>query len=75
MLAEHGVDPLKTDVGHIMQSIFLIASNAAAILPGYWALRQKVLILSFLFECSSFPPIGKMGLFVVISLWAMASSF
>uniref|UniRef100_A0A5B7BQZ2 EGF-like domain-containing protein n=1 Tax=Davidia involucrata TaxID=16924 RepID=A0A5B7BQZ2_DAVIN len=27
--------------GHIWQSIFLIASNAAAVLPAYWALRQK----------------------------------
>ncbi|XP_042001926.1 uncharacterized protein LOC121751274 [Salvia splendens] len=27
--------------GHIKQSIFLIASNAAAILPAYWALRNK----------------------------------
>ncbi|KAI3843155.1 hypothetical protein MKX03_008546 [Papaver bracteatum] len=27
--------------GHIWQSITLIASNAAAILPAYWALRQK----------------------------------
>lgn len=29
-------------VGHIRQSIFLIASNAAAVLPAYWALRNKV---------------------------------
>ncbi|XP_010523764.1 PREDICTED: uncharacterized protein LOC104802040 [Tarenaya hassleriana] len=27
--------------GHIVQSIALIASNAAALLPAYWALRQK----------------------------------
>ncbi|XP_057780584.1 uncharacterized protein LOC130999105 isoform X2 [Salvia miltiorrhiza] len=27
--------------GHIKQSIFLIASNAAAVLPAYWALRNK----------------------------------
>ncbi|XP_044969801.1 uncharacterized protein LOC123429886 isoform X2 [Hordeum vulgare subsp. vulgare] len=29
--------------GHIRQSVFLIASNAAAILPAFWALRQKFL--------------------------------
>ncbi|KAH9604129.1 hypothetical protein KSS87_010469 [Heliosperma pusillum] len=28
-------------VGHKWQSILLVASNAAAILPAYWALRQK----------------------------------
>ncbi|KAL6842424.1 hypothetical protein ACP4OV_027851 [Aristida adscensionis] len=27
--------------GHMWQSVFLIASNAAAILPAFWALRQK----------------------------------
>ncbi|KAJ0258657.1 Transmembrane protein-like protein [Hirschfeldia incana] len=27
--------------GHIIQSIALIASNAAALLPAYWALRQR----------------------------------
>ncbi|KAL8499938.1 hypothetical protein ACS0TY_019805 [Phlomoides rotata] len=27
--------------GHIKQSIFLIASNAAAVFPAYWALRNK----------------------------------
>ncbi|PNY08608.1 transmembrane protein [Trifolium pratense] len=27
--------------GHILQSVFLIGSNAAAILPAFWALRQK----------------------------------
>ena len=32
-------------VGHIWQSISLIASNAAAVLPAYWALRQKVLFI------------------------------
>ncbi|XP_016487526.1 uncharacterized protein LOC107807618 isoform X1 [Nicotiana tabacum] len=32
---------LKTDVGHMWQSISLIASNAAALLPAYWALRHK----------------------------------
>ena len=37
---------LKTDVGHIWQSISLIASNAAFILPAYWALRQKVILAS-----------------------------
>ncbi|KAI4328818.1 hypothetical protein L6164_021144 [Bauhinia variegata] len=34
---------IVTHQGHIRQSIFLIASNAAAILPAYWALRQKAL--------------------------------
>ena len=33
---------LKIHVGHVWQSISLIASNAAAVLPAYWALRQKV---------------------------------
>lgn len=33
---------VKPHVGHIKQSIFLIASNAAAVLPAYWALRNKV---------------------------------
>ncbi|PHU09569.1 hypothetical protein BC332_21429 [Capsicum chinense] len=32
---------LKTHVGHMWQSISLIASNAAALLPAYWALRHK----------------------------------
>ncbi|OAY76493.1 Transmembrane protein 8B [Ananas comosus] len=32
---------LVTHKGHVWQSIFLIASNAAAILPAFWALRQK----------------------------------
>ncbi|KAK4745281.1 hypothetical protein SAY87_011593 [Trapa incisa] len=38
--------------GHIVQSIFLIASNAAAILPAYWALRQKAFAEWVLFTCS-----------------------
>ncbi|XP_054780905.1 uncharacterized protein LOC129288393 [Prosopis cineraria] len=32
---------LVSHKGHIRQSIFLIVSNAAAILPAFWALRQK----------------------------------
>ena len=35
---------LKNHVGRIWQSITLIASNAAAVLPAYWALRHKVVI-------------------------------
>nr|CAB3499504.1 unnamed protein product [Digitaria exilis] len=35
-------DELVSPNGHIWQSVFLIASNAAAILPAFWALRQKV---------------------------------
>ncbi|XP_019432989.1 PREDICTED: uncharacterized protein LOC109339912 [Lupinus angustifolius] len=38
--------------GHIVQSIFLIASNAAAILPAYWALRQKAFAEWILFTSS-----------------------
>ncbi|KAJ1295396.1 hypothetical protein BS78_01G220600 [Paspalum vaginatum] len=34
-------DELVSPNGHIWQSVFLIASNAAAILPSFWALRQK----------------------------------
>ncbi|KAJ1378644.1 hypothetical protein SESBI_47621 [Sesbania bispinosa] len=34
---------IVTHQGHVRQSIFLIVSNAAAILPAYWALRQKAL--------------------------------
>ncbi|KAJ3682515.1 hypothetical protein LUZ60_015088 [Juncus effusus] len=34
-------DILVTPKGHVWQSIFLVASNAAAILPAFWALRQK----------------------------------
>ncbi|VAH16003.1 unnamed protein product [Triticum turgidum subsp. durum] len=36
-------DELVSPNGHIRQSVFLIASNAAAILPAFWALRQKFL--------------------------------
>ncbi|OEL28710.1 hypothetical protein BAE44_0010271 [Dichanthelium oligosanthes] len=36
-------DELVSPNGHIWQSVFLIASNAAAILPAFWALRQKFL--------------------------------
>ncbi|XP_042457064.1 uncharacterized protein LOC122041448 [Zingiber officinale] len=32
---------LVSHQGHIWQTIFLVASNGAAILPAYWALRQK----------------------------------
>ncbi|KAL5056408.1 hypothetical protein RYX36_003644 [Vicia faba] len=38
--------------GHIRQSFFLIVSNAAAILPAYWALRQKALAEWVLFTSS-----------------------
>ena len=38
---------LKTAVGHIWQSFCLIASNAAAVLPAFWALRQKVMLLRY----------------------------
>lgn len=35
------------DAGHIIQSIALIASNGAALLPAYWALRQRVVFLLY----------------------------
>lgn len=38
--------------GHIWQSISLIASNAAAVLPAYWALRQKAFAEWVLFTSS-----------------------
>ncbi|KAK7389928.1 hypothetical protein VNO78_25225 [Psophocarpus tetragonolobus] len=38
--------------GHILQSIFLIGSNAAAILPAYWSLRQKAYAEWVLFTSS-----------------------
>ncbi|XP_020216622.1 uncharacterized protein LOC109800257 [Cajanus cajan] len=38
--------------GHILQSIFLIGSNAAAILPAYWSLRQKAYAEWILFTSS-----------------------
>ncbi|KAK6918348.1 NGX6/PGAP6/MYMK [Dillenia turbinata] len=38
--------------GHIRQSIALIASNAAAILPAFWALRQKAFAEWVLFTSS-----------------------
>ncbi|XP_061341278.1 uncharacterized protein LOC133287643 [Gastrolobium bilobum] len=38
--------------GHILRSIFLIGSNAAAILPAYWALRQKAFAEWILFTSS-----------------------
>ncbi|XP_052728378.1 uncharacterized protein LOC108328932 isoform X3 [Vigna angularis] len=34
---------IVTHQGHVRQSVFLIVSNAAAILPAYWALRKKAL--------------------------------
>ncbi|KAL6494006.1 hypothetical protein OROGR_031915 [Orobanche gracilis] len=43
---------LKTRVGHIEQSIFLIASNAAAVLPAYWALHNKAFAEWILFTSS-----------------------
>ncbi|KAJ0259134.1 hypothetical protein HA466_0055280 [Hirschfeldia incana] len=39
-------------LGHIIQSIALIASNAAALLPAYWALRQREYPEWFLFTSS-----------------------
>ncbi|CAI8607563.1 unnamed protein product [Vicia faba] len=38
--------------GHILQSIFLIGSNAAALLPAYWSLRQKAFAEWILFSAS-----------------------
>lgn len=38
--------------GHVQQSIALIASNAAAIFPAFWALRQKALAEWVLFTSS-----------------------
>ncbi|KAK2965585.1 hypothetical protein RJ640_006200 [Escallonia rubra] len=38
--------------GHVWQSVALIASNAAAILPAYWALRQKAFAEWVLFTSS-----------------------
>ncbi|BAT97968.1 hypothetical protein VIGAN_09156500 [Vigna angularis var. angularis] len=38
--------------GHILQSIFLIGSNAAAILPAYWSLREKAFAEWILFTSS-----------------------
>lgn len=38
--------------GHIWQSIFLISSNAAAILPAFWTLRQKAFAEWVLFTSS-----------------------
>lgn len=40
---------LKLDEGYIVQSIALIVSNAAALLPAYWALRQRVIFLVYTF--------------------------
>ncbi|KAL2325897.1 hypothetical protein Fmac_024955 [Flemingia macrophylla] len=38
--------------GHILQSIFLIGSNVAAILPAYWSLQQKAFAEWILFTSS-----------------------
>ncbi|XP_028769314.1 uncharacterized protein LOC114726778 [Neltuma alba] len=38
--------------GHVRESIFLIVSNAAAILPAYWALRRKAFAEWILFTSS-----------------------
>nr|XP_029123003.1 uncharacterized protein LOC105053587 isoform X2 [Elaeis guineensis] len=43
---------LVTPKGHMWQSIFLVASNAAAILPSFWALRQKAYAEWVLFSSS-----------------------
>ncbi|KAM1286731.1 hypothetical protein FF1_000696 [Malus domestica] len=43
---------LVTPHGHVWQSIFLIASNAAAALPAFWALRQKALAEWVIFTSS-----------------------
>ncbi|KAH7848721.1 hypothetical protein Vadar_006706 [Vaccinium darrowii] len=43
---------LKNRVGHVWQSISLIASNAAAVLPAYWCLRQKAFAEWVLFMSS-----------------------
>ncbi|XP_043717415.1 uncharacterized protein LOC122665353 isoform X1 [Telopea speciosissima] len=43
---------IVTHKGHIWQSIALIASNAAAILPALWALRQKAFAEWVLFTSS-----------------------
>ncbi|KAG9441384.1 hypothetical protein H6P81_017238 [Aristolochia fimbriata] len=43
---------LVSHQGHVQQSIALIASNAAAILPAFWALRRKALAEWVLFTSS-----------------------
>ncbi|WOL06177.1 hypothetical protein Cni_G14909 [Canna indica] len=43
---------LVTHKGHILQSIFLVASNGAAIFPAFWALRQKAFAEWVLFTSS-----------------------
>ncbi|KAM7274437.1 hypothetical protein ACFE04_016303 [Oxalis oulophora] len=45
-------DSLEVGVGHVKQSIALIVSNAAAILPAFWALRQKAFAEWVLFTAS-----------------------
>lgn len=40
---------IVSHIGHMIQSIALIASNAAALLPAYWALRQRVIFLLYTF--------------------------
>ncbi|KAJ8623795.1 hypothetical protein MRB53_032325 [Persea americana] len=43
---------LVTHKGHIWQSVALIASNGAAILPAFWSLRQKAIAEWVLFTSS-----------------------
>ncbi|XP_018479147.2 uncharacterized protein LOC108850055 isoform X1 [Raphanus sativus] len=43
---------IVSHIGHMIQSIALIASNAAALLPAYWALRQREYAEWFLFTSS-----------------------
>ncbi|KAM7266468.1 hypothetical protein ACFE04_004365 [Oxalis oulophora] len=45
-------DSLEVGVGHVKQSIALIVSKAAAILPAFWALRQKAFFEWVLFTAS-----------------------
>ncbi|GAA0145274.1 cell adhesion molecule [Lithospermum erythrorhizon] len=51
-LVSHQGNILKTHAGHKWQSISLIASNAAAVLPAYWALRNKAFAEWILFTSS-----------------------
>ncbi|RAL54162.1 hypothetical protein DM860_004633 [Cuscuta australis] len=43
---------LVSQVGHVWQSVSLIASNAAALLPAYWSLRHKAFAEWVLFTSS-----------------------
>ncbi|GFZ16925.1 transmembrane protein-like protein [Actinidia rufa] len=49
--------------GHMWHSICLIASNAAAVLPAYWSLRQKFMDfwLSFMAVASTFVYLADIG--------------